>query len=96
MTTDEDKQLDKDIINNVTVNATEVINRLSEIKKVLKEDLQTNQKLFNDAIHSDKFDRDVGAIYIKTIHNLIDTIKMLGEIKIRPEQTKSGQNPKNK
>jgi hypothetical protein len=87
--TEEDKQLNKDIIDNVTVNADEVLDRLGEIRNVLKQDLADNQKFFNNEIHKEKFDREVAAIYIKTIHNLIDTINMLGKIKIRPDSAKS-------
>lgn len=80
----EEQKLNKDIIDNVTVNAQDVLDRLKEVREELKKDLELNRKLFNDLIHADKFERSVAATYIKTIHNLIDTINLLNDIKIRP------------
>ena len=87
----EEQELNKDIINNVTINAQDVLDRLKEVREELKRDLELNRKLFNDMIHANKFDRSVAATYIKTIHNLIDTIGLLNDIKIRPVDKDSAE-----
>ena len=81
----------KEEINKWTISAQEVLGRMTETKDRLVQDLNLNQKLWNDLLHDKKWNQETVELscqYIKAINSLIDTINKINGIKLAPEEEK--------
>lgn len=66
-----------------------VISRLDETRSKLKEDLQYNQKVWNDLLHGQEWDErtcELSCQYIKAMCVLTDAINKLSQIKLTPDK----------
>jgi len=86
--TEKKEEVMKEEINKWTISAQEVLGRLTETKDRLVDDLNYNQKLWNDLLHQKEWNKEaleLSCQYIKAINNLIDTINRINQIKINPD-----------
>lgn len=86
--TEKKEKVMKEEINKWTISAQEVLGRLTETKDRLIDDLNHNQKLWNDLLHQKEWNKEaleLSCQYIKAINNLIDTINRVNQIKINPD-----------
>jgi hypothetical protein len=86
--TEKKEEVMKEEINKWTISAQEVLGRLTETKDRLVDDLNHNQKLWNDLLHQKEWNEEaleLSCQYIKAINNLIDTINRVNQIKINPD-----------